>query len=81
MYPDNINEGSELNHLRIMIDEINIAILELLNKRAKILMDITTYKDKMSMEYFDIEREHEMMVSILKNNIGPLHNTMKFIIY
>lgn len=66
----------ELNRLRQDIDNINLQILELLNKRACMLKKIADFKDSFDMEYFDPSREAEMLKKILEKNDGPLFNEL-----
>lgn len=72
--PDDSNRS--LSALRKNIDEINMGILDLINKRIDILEQIIQLKDKRSMEYFDPSRESNMMQKILQNNHGPLQDTL-----
>ncbi|MCR4441804.1 MAG: bifunctional 3-deoxy-7-phosphoheptulonate synthase/chorismate mutase [Peptococcaceae bacterium] len=66
----------ELKALREEIDDINLSILDLLNKRTSLLKEIVDLKDQKGMEYFDAEREAEMTEKILRNNRGPLNNEL-----
>lgn len=66
----------DLNDLRIKIDVINSEILNLINKRIDVIKEIAKLKDEYSIEYFDAERESEMLEEILKLNHGPLNNQL-----
>lgn len=66
----------ELKELRQEIDNINLLILDLLNKRTKLIGEIVKLKDEKDIDYFDAEREIEMSKSIIKNNKGPLDNEL-----
>lgn len=66
--------GKNLKTLRQEIDNINESILELLNKRTELIKEIVDIKDQNGSEYFDAERETEMMKKILSKNNGPLYN-------
>jgi len=68
--------GSELGDLRKKIDEVNVRILELINERAVLLEEIAELKDKNRMEYFDAQREYEMLEILIKANKGPLYNDL-----
>ncbi len=66
----------DLKSLRQKIDNINLSILEMVNERTELIMEISKLKDKMGAEYFDSERETVMMESILRENSGPLYNEL-----
>ncbi len=66
--------SEDLKRLRQEIDKINFSILENLNRRAELIKQVSNLKDKTGTEYFDPEREIEMMESILSRNNGPLYN-------
>ncbi len=62
----------EILQLRKQIDEINKKILELLNKRTKLVHKIGEIKEKKDIPKFDPEREAQMLEDIIKINKGPL---------
>ncbi len=66
--------SKNLKSLRQEIDEVNISILKMINKRIELINEISNLKDKTGIEYFDPERETEMMESVLRKNDGPLYN-------
>ncbi len=66
----------DLQSLRREMDRVNLAILDLLNERTKLLKEISELKDEAGAEYFDAEREAVMMETILKSNKGPLYNEL-----
>ncbi len=66
----------DLKNKRQEMDDINYLILELINKRASLIKEIGKLKDETNAEYFDAEREAEMMEKVLKNNKGPLYNEL-----
>lgn len=68
--------GKDLRKLRQEIDNINISILEMLNKRTELIKEIVELKDETHTEYFDPEREIDMMEKILDRNYGPLCNDL-----
>ncbi len=65
-----------LKGLRQEIDNVNISILEMLNKRANLLREVVELKDEEDIQFFDAEREAEMTEYILQNNKGPLYNEL-----
>lgn len=62
---------TEFEKLREQLDEVNLEILEQINRRAKIVQQIGQLKVKQSMKKFDPEREREMLDKILQANTGP----------
>ncbi|ACL75970.1 bifunctional 3-deoxy-7-phosphoheptulonate synthase/chorismate mutase [Ruminiclostridium cellulolyticum] len=68
--------SKSLKAIRQEIDNINDSILEMLNKRTELIKEITDLKDQNGSEYFDPERETEMMKKVLSKNSGPLYNEL-----
>ncbi len=66
--------NGDISNLRKDIDRINFELLEMVNRRASILKEISRLKDDASMDYFDPVREEKMMEDLVKNNQGPLPN-------
>lgn len=64
----------DLKILRQEIDDVNISMLEMLNKRAELIEEIVDFKDETYTEYFSPKRETEMLGRILNRNAGPLSN-------
>jgi len=62
--------------LRNQVDEVNEKILCLLNVRAILIKQIRELKDKVSSDYFDPQREEEMLRKIVEKNDGPLSSKM-----
>ncbi|WP_373281920.1 bifunctional 3-deoxy-7-phosphoheptulonate synthase/chorismate mutase [Compostibacillus humi] len=67
--------GSSLDTLRKQLDEVNLEILELINRRAEIVQQIGQIKSKQSMKKFDPVREREMLDLITSHNTGPFENS------
>jgi len=61
----------KLDRLRERINEINLAILDLLNQRARVAEEIGRFKSKKGFDLFDPVRESEMLNRILEHNRGP----------
>ncbi|MFZ5988135.1 MAG: bifunctional 3-deoxy-7-phosphoheptulonate synthase/chorismate mutase [Bacillota bacterium] len=68
--------GSKINALRNEIDKVNLELLKLLNYRTSLIKDISELKDQVGIEYFDPEREKEMLERIIRDNQGPLYNDL-----
>jgi 3-deoxy-7-phosphoheptulonate synthase / chorismate mutase len=60
-----------LNELRDEIDQINQELLRLLNKRAKIAVEIGKEKQKHGHPIYDPIREQQILSEIVKQNEGP----------
>ena len=62
---------SELKKLREGIDEIDEEILNLLNKRARIVIDVARIKRKENARFYSPEREKEILQRLISMNKGP----------
>jgi chorismate mutase/prephenate dehydratase len=70
----------ELETLRKQIDGIDDEILELLNKRAGIVLDISHIKRNEQSVFYSPEREREILARLFSLNKGPFTNdTLKII--
>ena len=65
---------SRLKQLRDQIDPINLQILELLNKRAAIALEIGKVQQEMGTRFYDPQREAEMLTALQLANDGPFSN-------
>ncbi|KEF37630.1 chorismate mutase [Schinkia azotoformans MEV2011] len=65
----------ELETLRAQLDEVNLKLLELINKRGEIVQEIGKVKEKQGVNRFDPVRERHMLNLILENNNGPFENS------
>jgi len=72
---------SDLNDLRKKIDEIDLRILELLNKRAKIAIDIGKAKQNRNLGIHSPEREREVLQRLMGKNPGPFPNNVLRLLY
>ncbi len=63
-----------LGDLRAQIDEINLQILELLNKRAAIASQIGKEQQSLGTRFYDPARESEMLQALELANNGPFSN-------
>ncbi|MBA4492828.1 bifunctional 3-deoxy-7-phosphoheptulonate synthase/chorismate mutase [Paenactinomyces guangxiensis] len=61
----------ELDGLRRKLDEINLQLLQLLNRRATLVQEIGEIKKKQGINKFDPEREQDMLNQLVKQNQGP----------
>ena len=65
---------NRIGELRQQIDPINIQILELLNKRAEIALEIGKQRQEMGTRIYDPQREAEMLNALQYANEGPFSN-------
>lgn len=64
--------SEDLEDCRKRIDEIDRKILELLNERGKIAIEISKLKQENSFNIYDPAREREIERNIKRTNTGPL---------
>lgn len=62
----------DLKGLRRTVDSIDTLILELLNKRARVILDIGKIKGKLKESIYVPHREKEVYKKLLAKNKGPL---------
>jgi chorismate mutase/prephenate dehydratase len=67
-----MGSSEDLENRRRRIDEIDRKILELLNERGKIAIEISKLKRKNSFSIYDPAREREIERNIKRTNPGPL---------
>ena len=65
-----------LNKLRNRIDELDAELLELLNERAKCVMEIGAIKQKEQTEVVVPQREKELLDRLTSLNEGPMTKRM-----
>ncbi len=68
-------KDNRVTALRAEIDKINFQILELLNQRASVALELTEEKAKAGISGFDPVRESSMLEELIKNNGGPFSNS------
>lgn len=67
--------NGNIEQLRDELDEINLQLLEVINKRANIVKEIGELKGKQSKhQHFDPVRERDMLNHIIEHNDGPFTN-------
>ena len=65
-----------LLELRQKIDEVDLELLNALNQRAKLVMEVGEIKQKEKIEVLDKGREAALMKRLSENNTGPLDEEM-----
>jgi chorismate mutase / prephenate dehydratase len=68
------NTMNDLRKLRDEIDRIDDRILDLLNKRAKIVINIAHVKRRENRSFYSPEREKEIIQRLTSRNTGPFPN-------
>lgn len=71
----------ELERLRKEIDEVDNKIVELLNKRAEVVIDIAHIKRNEKAKFYSPEREREILERLISLNKGPFPNDTMKVIY
>lgn len=66
-----MKKKDDLEHLRKKIDQINAEILDLLNKRASVVLEVGRVKKKAKSDYHVLDREHKIYQQLAKINKGP----------
>jgi len=64
----------KLEEYRKEIDKIDKAIVEYLNKRARVVLEIKRLKQENNIPLYDARREEELINNVAKYNKGPLYN-------
>src|SRR5699024_10879414 len=73
--------NGKMETLRAQLDELNLDLLDLINKRAEIVRQIGEIKGKQSTRRFDPVRERDMLNHIIQHTNGPYkHATVEHII-
>lgn len=62
---------SSFDSLRKQLDDLNLQLLQLINRRAEIVQEIGEIKKKHGMQKFDPIRERDMLTNLIKSNKGP----------
>ena len=72
---------SELNKLRKKIDAIDDEILELLNRRSEVVIEVGTIKRAVKSRFYKPDREREILERLTEQNRGPFPNDALKAIY
>ncbi|HIE10700.1 MAG TPA: prephenate dehydratase [Kiritimatiellae bacterium] len=73
--------GEEIEELRLRIDEIDLQLVDLLNKRTKAALEIGRRKQAEGEEPYVPAREREVLEKVLAANRGPLSRDALLAIY
>lgn len=72
---------SELDELRKKIDRLDLKILELLNKRTEVVLEVGKTKEDKHLKVHSPERERAVFERLKKKNPGPFPNEPLKLIY
>ncbi len=64
----------KLERLRSEIDRLDVQIVDLLNERARIVLDVREVKRQGHVPLFDPKREEEIFRRLAEHNAGPLYD-------
>jgi chorismate mutase len=62
----------DLARCRISIDQLDIQLLNLLNRRTEIVEEIGRIKQELHLGVYEPKREDQVVTNVLKHNPGPL---------
>ncbi len=69
------NKLSQIEALRCRIDAIDLRILNLLNSRTRLVIDIGKAKSKENRDFYAPDRERQIYERLTERNNGPFPNT------
>jgi 3-deoxy-7-phosphoheptulonate synthase/chorismate mutase len=67
--------NEKLDQLRSQLDDVNLQLLNLINKRGELVKDIGKIKEQQGMNRFDPVRERAMLDHLSKHNEGPFEDS------
>jgi chorismate mutase len=62
----------DLNRCRLLIDDLDLRLLEILNQRTAIVEEIGRIKQHLHMAVYEPKREDQVFANVLGHNYGPL---------
>lgn len=62
----------DLERCRILIDDIDVQLLELLNRRTTVVEEIGRIKQELRLPIYEPKREDQVFENVTANNHGPL---------
>jgi 3-deoxy-7-phosphoheptulonate synthase/chorismate mutase len=65
----------ELEQLRKEVEEVNLKLLELINKRGELVQEIGKLKEAQGVNRYDPIREREMLNAIIEHHDGPFETS------
>jgi chorismate mutase-like protein len=71
---DGVSDADALAVLRQQIDELDVAILQLLNRRSECANRIGEFKKRLGVPVYVPTRESQVLQNVQNSNPGPLEN-------
>ncbi|KJU82786.1 chorismate mutase and prephenate dehydratase [Candidatus Magnetobacterium bavaricum] len=78
---DDIEQVDKLKELRSRIDAIDEQMLNLLNARANLALDVAKVKKEHNLDFYNPKREREIIETLQKMNKGPFPNCALRVIF
>jgi chorismate mutase len=63
-----------IEELRAEIDDIDEALIRLLNRRARTAREVGMLKRTAKLPLCDVDRERDVLIKVCHANAGPLHD-------
>ena len=63
---------AKLEELRVLIDDVDRRIVELLNRRTRVVEDIGRVKRLARLPIYEPKRESQVFANVVESNAGPL---------
>src|SRR5271157_3515866 len=70
MTPDEARE--RLEELRVLIDDVDRRIVDLLNQRTRVVEDIGRVKRQAALPIYEPKREDQVFANVTESNQGPM---------
>ncbi|MDZ7375986.1 MAG: chorismate mutase [candidate division KSB1 bacterium] len=71
----------ELAQLRVQVDFIDEQLVDLLNRRALLSLEIVKEKQRMGIPIYDAEREEQVLLHVQHLNHGPIDSDQLRLIF
>ncbi len=65
---------ARIDELRGRIDELDRRVVDLLNERARMALEIRELKPQVNLSLYDPKREEEIFANLAEANAGPLYD-------
>lgn len=62
----------DLERYRILIDDLDRKLLDLLNQRTEVVENIGRIKQELGLNIYEPKREEQVFANVLNHNTGPL---------
>jgi len=70
MTPDEARD--RLEELRVLIDDVDRRIVDLLNQRTRVVEDIGRVKSQAALPIYEPKREDQVFANVAQSNQGPM---------